>query len=281
MPNLIKEIKDATKDNHEALHNDPFIARYKDDVTVEDHYQHLAQLSRIYTALEAGLGENPLLESLPEELALLRSRSAAIQQDMDWIKATYADIKEPCPVAATTKYIDELKNLTYAKDHEALLGHYLTRILGDMLGGQKIKGRLVGLYSKDIELNAENASGRAFYTFPEGASKTFFKWLNVLDLSDEATNKITQAANTAMKGHLSMYHDLEAARANGYKPRSYASSLLGSISNGVSLPDMPAMPQWANNACTFFNNNQRNIALGAAAATVAVGAVVAARRFKN
>ena len=152
-----KEIKAGTKKSHSAAENTSFVKSFLRGVVSKDSYKVLvADLYFVYSAMEEEvrkLKDHPVIGkiNLPE-----LERVTALETDLRYY---YGPIWRSIvtPTEACQNYINRIREV--AKDEpELLVGHHYTRYLGDLSGGQILKG----IAEKAMNLKGE---GLYFYEF--------------------------------------------------------------------------------------------------------------------
>ena len=111
------------------------------------------------------------------------------------------------PTEQTQRYVSRIHEV--AKENpELLIAHHYTRYMGDLSGGQILKG----IAQKALDLKDD---GLAFYEFPEITDKKTFKdsYRRVLDTMIPATQKdvdgIIVEANYAFRLNMYMFEEIE------------------------------------------------------------------------
>jgi heme oxygenase len=274
MGKFLSTLKEATQTLHDIVDDKPYLKRYKtDDLTLNDHLRHLHQLTFIYEVIERKIKQIAFLRDLHQQLPELNERQPRIALDLFILKEAIYQGNQDSVVAkkcdATAKYVEYLENLDVSNERNAkiLLGHFLTRILGDLFGGQKIKDHLIKLYAKNQKLiygvwEDEN-TGLQFYSFSEGALKNLLLWLQK-NIPDEWMDTIITGSKEAFVSHVGIFDELEEIRKKEFisfvqHKQNHEDKLMQSVSSIT------------NNVISFFSdaNNRRK-------AAVAAGCVVAA-----
>ena len=187
--------------------NTSFVASFLRGVVDESKYRQLvANFYFIYHALETEVEknkDNPFVG--PMRLNGL-SRHDALIKDCeyfygdDWREKIY-------PTEETQRYVNRIHEV--AKENpELLIAHHYTRYMGDLSGGQILKG----IAQKALGLKED---GLAFYEFPEISDKKGFKesYRRVLDTMIPATQKnvdgIIVEANYAFRLNMYMFEEIQ------------------------------------------------------------------------
>ena len=202
-----KQLKEGTKKSHSMAENTSFVASFLRGVVDEIKYRQLvANFYFIYHALESEMNmnkDNPFVG--PMRLNGL-SRHDALIKDCeyfygdDWREKIY-------PTEQTQRYVSRIHEV--AKENpELLIAHHYTRYMGDLSGGQILKG----IAQKALNLKED---GLAFYEFPEIWDKKGFKesYRRVLDTMIPATQKdvdsIVVEANYAFRLNMYMFEEIQ------------------------------------------------------------------------
>lgn len=210
---LLHQIHISMLEKHETVEAKPFLKRYQSpkQLTPQDHLNHLVQLLAIYEAIELKISKADSILHLSEKFSCLLHRSEKIKNDINFLCAfNPAENKKKIASAATLKYVNYINQLDPENDINAILAHFLVRILGDLHGGQKLKGYVSAMYSNH---GVTGNQGLDFYTFE---NKTLLKfnrqWLNNLPdvINAEA---LIQHVNQALEDHLPIFDALEEAHA--------------------------------------------------------------------
>ena len=202
-----KQLKEGTKKSHTMAENTSFVASFLRGVVDESKYRQLiANFYFIYHALESEMEinkDNPFVG--PMRLNGL-SRHDALIKDCeyfygdDWREKIY-------PTEETQRYVNRIHEV--AKNNpELLIAHHYTRYMGDLSGGQILKG----IAQKALNLKED---GLAFYEFPEITDKKTFKdsYRRVLDtmipVDQSKVNAIITEANYAFRLNMYMFEEIE------------------------------------------------------------------------
>ena len=201
-----KEIKAGTKKSHSAAENTSFVKSFLRGVVSKDSYKVLvADLYFVYSAMEEEvrkLKDHPVIGkiNLPE-----LERVTALETDLRYY---YGPIWRSIvtPTEACQNYINRIREV--AKDEpELLVGHHYTRYLGDLSGGQILKG----IAEKAMNLKGE---GLYFYEFDkiDNAKEYKTKYRSILDelpLTETQQNDIIVEANYAFRLNMYMFDTLQ------------------------------------------------------------------------
>ena len=201
-----KEIKEGTKKSHSAAENTKFVSSFLRGVVSKDSYKLLvADLYFVYTAMEEEFKifkNDPVLGKLylPE-----LERVVALERDLRYY---YGPIWRSLikPSEACQRYVDRIHDVAKTEP-ELLIGHHYTRYLGDLSGGQILKG----IAEKAMNLKGE---GLRFYDFEKIDDAKIYKTkyrsiLDELPLTESQQNAIITEANYAFRLNMYMFEQLE------------------------------------------------------------------------
>ena len=153
-----KQIKEGTKKSHSAAENTSFVKSFLKGVVNKESYRGLiSDFYFVYSALEeevSKLQDHPVVGTL--DLPELR-RKLALEMD---VRYYYGPIWRSLikPSEACERYVNRIREVA-KNEPELLVGHHYTRYLGDLSGGQILKG----IAEKAMELG--NGEGLKFYEF--------------------------------------------------------------------------------------------------------------------
>ena len=202
-----KELKIGTKKSHSAAENTSFVASFLRGVVSKESYKKLvSDLYFVYSAMEEEvekLKDHPIIGQL--QLPDL-NRVDALEQDLRFF---YGPIWRSLvtPSEACNQYVNRIREVA-KNEPELLVGHHYTRYLGDLSGGQILKG----IAEKALALG--DGKGLKFYDFEKikdvKAYKAHYRGiLNTLDLDQHQVNAIIVEANYAFRLNMYMFDTLE------------------------------------------------------------------------
>tara|TARA_R100000152_G_C6732759_1_gene157231 strand:+ start:96 stop:785 length:690 start_codon:yes stop_codon:yes gene_type:complete len=216
------QLKTETKKSHTAAENTKFIGSFLRGVVSEESYKQLvANFYFIYRAMEEEvdkLSEHPIVGKVHSKLL---NRTEPLSRDLryyygpNW-RALIA------PSEACQRYVNRIREVA-EDDAELLVGHHYTRYLGDLSGGQILKG----IAEKAMDLR--EGEGLHFYEFEGITDKKGFKTsyrttLNSLPINQSQANAIINEANYAFRLNMYMFDELQG---NGFM--SFFKVILGII----------------------------------------------------
>ena len=194
--------------------NTSFVASFLRGVVDEIKYRQLiANFYFIYHALESEMEinkDNPFVG--PMRLNGLTRHDALVEDCKYFYGDNWKDVIRP--TEETQKYVSRIHEV--AKENpELLIAHHYTRYMGDLSGGQILKG----IAQKALGLKED---GLAFYEFPEIWDKKGFKesYRRVLDTMVPATQKdvdsIVVEANYAFRLNMYMFEEIQGDAAKSF-----------------------------------------------------------------
>ena len=204
--NFAKELKEGTKKSHSAAENTAFVKSFLRGVVSKESYRTLvSDLYFVYVALEEEFRifkNDPILGALylPE-----LERVVALETDLRYyFGPIWRSIVKPSEQCQ--RYVDRIHEVAKTEP-ELLIGHHYTRYLGDLSGGQILKG----IAEKALNLKGE---GLNFYEFGKIDNAKIYKekYRSILDklpLTDSQQNAIITEANYAFRLNMYMFEQLE------------------------------------------------------------------------
>jgi len=202
-----KELKIGTKKSHSAAENTTFVASFLRGVVSKESYKKLvSDLYFVYSAMEEEvekLKDHPIIGQL--QLSDL-NRVNALEQDLRFY---YGPIWRSLikPSEACNQYVNRIREVA-KNEPELLVGHHYTRYLGDLSGGQILKG----IAEKALALG--DGQGLKFYDFEKIEDAKAYKagYRGILDglpITEHQANAIIVEANYAFKLNMDMFNSLE------------------------------------------------------------------------
>jgi heme oxygenase (biliverdin-producing, ferredoxin) len=204
--NLSSKLRVGTKKAHTMAENVGFVKCFLKGVVEKNSYRKLVgNFYFIYSAMEEELDKHqnhPVISKIHfKELY----RKQTLEQDLAFYYG--ANWREQVQLSsAGDAYVKRIREIS-EKEPELLISHSYTRYLGDLSGGQILKG---------IAQTAMNLTdgGTAFYEFADIPDEKAFKvnYRAVLDEMplDEATcDRIVEEANEAFGVNMKMFQELE------------------------------------------------------------------------
>ena len=205
--NLATKLREGTKKAHTMAENVGFVRCFLRGVVEKNSYRKLvANFYFVYTAMEEELERHrnhPVVSKiyLPE-----LHRKATLEEDLAYYYG--ANWREQvAPSAAGQAYVDRVREVSNNQP-ELLVGHSYTRYLGDLSGGQILKG------IAQRAMNLTNGEGTAFYEFNEIDDEKAFKQayrdgLDAMPVDEAMADAIVDEANDAFGINMKLFQELE------------------------------------------------------------------------
>ena len=205
--NFAIQLKEGTKKSHSAAENTTFVKSFLRGVVNKESYRALVNdLYFVYCALEeevSNLKDHPVIGNL--QLSDLE-RKDALEMDLRYY---YGPIWRSLikPSEACERYVNRIHEVA-KNEPELLVGHHYTRYLGDLSGGQILKG----IAQKALELG--DGQGLKFYDFEKIEDTKAYKAgyrgiLNDLPIDQHQADAIIVEANYAFRLNMYMFDTLE------------------------------------------------------------------------
>jgi len=202
-----KELKIGTKKSHSAAENTSFVRSFLRGVVSKESYKKLvSDLYFVYSAMEEeveNLKDHPIIGQI--QLSDL-NRVNALEQDLRFY---YGPIWRSLvtPSEACNQYVNRIREVA-KNEPELLVGHHYTRYLGDLSGGQILKG----IAKKALALG--DGQGLKFYDFekiedPKAYKAGYRGILDGLPITEHQANAIIVEANYAFRLNMYMFDTLE------------------------------------------------------------------------
>ncbi len=204
--NLATKLREGTKKSHTMAENVGFVKCFLKGVVEKTSYRKLVgNLYFVYSAMEEEMERHknhPLVSKIyfPE-----LNRKASLEQDLFYYYG--ANWREQvAPSAAGAVYVQRIREVS-EKEPELLAAHSYTRYLGDLSGGQILKG----IAQRAMNLEGE---GTAFYEFQDIADEkafknTYRKAMDELPIDAATVDRIVDEANAAFHLNMKMFNELE------------------------------------------------------------------------
>lgn len=210
---LATMLKEGTKKSHTMAENVGFVKCFLKGVVEKNSYRNLvANLYFVYSAMEEEMAkhtDHPIVSKIyfPE-----LNRKESLEEDLQYYfgnnwRETVA------PSAAGKAYINRIREVS-AQSPELLVAHSYTRYLGDLSGGQILKG------IAQRAMNLEEGEGTSFYEFDQISDEKAFKdkyraALNSLPIDQTTADRIVDEANDAFGLNMKMFKELEGNLIKG------------------------------------------------------------------
>ena len=229
---LALELKTGTKRSHTAAENTKCVGSFLRGVISEENYRTLIKdFYFVYSALEEEmerLDDDEFLKPIHfKEL----NRLNALKMDLRYYYGPnwMMEIK---PSEACIQYTERIHEVA-DKDPYLLVGHHYTRYLGDLSGGQILKG----IAEKALDLPKNE--GLHFYDFPKIDDKKEFKTkyraaLDGLTTDSSKINDIIAEANYAFRLNMYMFDELSGTAKDAWNSAAkvFIQTMVGAFKKG-------------------------------------------------
>jgi len=206
MTTLSKQIKEGTKKSHTMAENTGFITCFLKGVVEKQSYIKLmSDLYHVYSSMEEEIEKykNDLMVSKIYYPELFRKES--IEKDLQY----YLGDNWKSQVTQTNsckEYVARIKEVSISSPM-LLISHHYTRYIGDLSGGQVLKG--IAQTALKVDDDAMN-----FYMFKDIPDEKQFKnnyrsALDSLPLSQTQIDLIVAEANNAFKYNMKVFNEIE------------------------------------------------------------------------
>ena len=203
-----KQLKEGTKKSHSAAENTKFVAGFLRGVLDPEQYrQLLTNFYYVYDTMEQRIRESTdnlvSMVSYPE-----LERVNALERDLRYYYGPMWRDKQ-IPSEACNTYCYRINEIA-EKDPYLLIAHHYTRYIGDLSGGQILKG------IAQKALQPPVGEGLHFYDFPRIPDAKAFKTeyracLDNLALSEQAVNALITEANYAFRLNMYMFDEIQGS----------------------------------------------------------------------
>ncbi len=205
--NLAVKLREGTKKSHTMAENVGFIKCFLKGTVEKTSYRKLvANLYFVYSAIEEEMErckDHPVVSKIYfSEL----NRKQSLESDLAYYYGSNwrEQVKPSVAAQAYVKRIHEIGQTA----PELLVAHSYTRYLGDLSGGQILKGIAVR------GMNLNEGEGTAFYTFDQISDEKAFKTkyrqvMNDLAVDEATQDRIVDEANDAFGLNMKMFMELE------------------------------------------------------------------------
>ncbi|BAY88761.1 MULTISPECIES: biliverdin-producing heme oxygenase [unclassified Tolypothrix] len=205
--NLASKLRVGTKKAHTMAENVGFVKCFLKGVVEKSSYRKLVgNFYFVYSAMEEEMEkhrDHPIVSKIYfTEL----NRKHTLEQDLSFYYGS--NWREQVQLSSAGEaYVQRIREVS-ATAPELLIAHSYTRYLGDLSGGQILKG------IAQTAMNLNDGQGTAFYEFADITDEKGFKakYRQALDEMpiDEATaDRIVDEANAAFGINMKMFNELE------------------------------------------------------------------------
>lgn len=205
--NLATKLREGTKKSHSMAENVGFIKCFLKGTVEKNSYRKLVtNLYFVYSAMEEELERHRQHPIIAKIYFPVLNRKASLEKDLYFYYGTnWREQIEPSPAAVG--YVQRIHDIADS-DPELLVAHSYTRYMGDLSGGQILKG------IAQRGMNLSDGEGTAFYEFPDIADEKQFKTeyrqaMNDLPVDEATADRIVEEANDAFGMNMKMFQELE------------------------------------------------------------------------
>ncbi len=205
--NLATLLREGTKKAHTMAENVGFVKCFLKGVVEKTSYRKLVgNLYFVYCAMEEEMErhrEHPILSKVYFQ-QLNRQRS--LEQDLKYYFGS--GWREQVALSpAGEAYVQRIREVSNSEP-ELLIAHLYTRYMGDLSGGQILKG------IAQRAMNLSDGEGTAFYEFEEIPDEKQFKAtyrarLDELPIDEATAHRIVDEANAAFGMNMKLFQELE------------------------------------------------------------------------
>jgi|TARA_B100001094_G_C18161495_1_gene789636 heme oxygenase len=205
---LSKQLKEGTKKSHSAAENTKFVKGFLKGVVNEEEYRKLlTNFWYVYDTMEQRIKEtrDPIATVLHKYQPII-NRTAFLEQDLRYY---YGPMwrEQQIPSEACNTYCYRINEIA-ANDPYLLIAHHYTRYIGDLSGGQILKG------IAQKALQPAKGSGLMFYEFPRVPDAKKFKDeyradLDSLDINESDRNILIDEANYAFLLNMHLFDEIQ------------------------------------------------------------------------
>ena len=229
---LAQELKTGTKRSHTAAENTKFVGSFLRGVISEQNYRTLVKdFYFVYSALEEEMERLQDDEFLNPIYFKELNRLNALKWDLRYYYGPnwMMEIK---PSEACIQYTERIHEVA-DQDPYLLVGHHYTRYLGDLSGGQILKG----IAEKALDLPKNE--GLHFYDFPKIEDKKAFKTkyregLDKVTTDPHKINDIIAEANYAFRLNMYMFDEIGGTKMSAWNSAAkvFLQTLVGAFKKG-------------------------------------------------
>lgn len=205
--NLATKLREGTKKAHTMAENVGFVKCFLKGVVEKNSYRKLvANLYFVYSAMEEEMEKHQQHPILSKIYFKQLNRKRSLEQDLQfYYGSNWREQIAPSPAAET--YVQRIQEVS-ASDPELLIAHSYTRYLGDLSGGQILKG------IAQRGMNLSEGQGTAFYEFKDIPDEKQFKAtyrqaMNDLPVDEATADQIVDEANAAFGYNMKLFQELE------------------------------------------------------------------------
>ncbi|HEY9779659.1 MAG TPA: heme oxygenase (biliverdin-producing) [Leptolyngbyaceae cyanobacterium] len=205
--NLATLLREGTKKAHTMAENVGFVKCFLKGVVEKTSYRKLvANLYFVYSAMEEEMERHRQHPILSKVYFQQLNRQRSLETDLKYyFGSQWRDAIALSP--AGEAYVQRIREVSN-NEPELLIAHLYTRYLGDLSGGQILKG------IAQRAMNLSDGEGTAFYEFEEIPDEKQFKAtyrqaLDELPIDEATATRIVDEANAAFGMNMKLFQELE------------------------------------------------------------------------
>ena len=205
--NLATKLREGTKKAHTMAENVGFVKCFLKGVVEKNSYRKLvANLYFVYSAMEEEMERHKQHPIISKVVFPELNRKASLEEDLYFYYGTNWR-EQVAPSVAGQTYVNRIREVSNTAP-ELLVGHFYTRYLGDLSGGQILKG------IAQRAMNLADGNGTAFYEFDSIPDEKAFKVkyrqaMDELPIDEATADRIVDEANDAFGMNMKMFNELE------------------------------------------------------------------------
>ncbi|MFM6190281.1 MAG: heme oxygenase (biliverdin-producing) [Planktothrix sp.] len=205
--NLATQLREGTKKSHTMAENVGFIKCFLKGTVEKTSYRKLAgNLYFVYSAMEEEMERHRNHAILSKLYFPELNRKQSLEQDLYFYYGQNWK-EEVQPSEAAKAYVARIREVSNTQP-ELLIAHLYTRYLGDLSGGQILKG------IAQKAMNLQDGQGTQFYEFNDIPDEKAFKanyrqQMDSVDIDQNMATRIVDEANDAFGMNMKMFNELE------------------------------------------------------------------------
>ncbi len=205
--NLATKLREGTKKSHGMAENVGFVKCFLKGVVEKNSYRKLVgNLYFVYSVMEEEMERHRQHPILSKIYFKQLNRQRSLEQDLCFYYGSNWREQITLSPAGET-YVQRIREIS-ASAPELLIAHSYTRYLGDLSGGQILKG------IAQRGMNLCDGQGTAFYEFKDIPDEKQFKAtyrqaLDELPLDEADSDRIVDEANAAFGLNMKLFQELE------------------------------------------------------------------------
>ncbi|HAN73232.1 MAG TPA: heme oxygenase [Planktothrix sp. UBA8402] len=205
--NLATQLREGTKKSHTMAENVGFITCFLKGTVEKTSYRKLAgNLYFVYSAMEEEMERHRHHSVLSKLYFPELNRKQSLEQDLQFYYGENWQ-EEVQPSQAGKAYVARIREVSNSEP-ELLISHLYTRYMGDLSGGQILKG------IAENAMNLPDGKGTQFYEFDDIPDEKAFKvnyrqQMDSVDIDQDTATRIVDEANDAFGMNMKMFNELE------------------------------------------------------------------------